>query len=59
MTQARYRSTACGVEELGAIFKEDVASLTTDSLSGKKVSVSMQDGTGRLGVGVWDVLDRG
>lgn len=56
MTQARYRGTASGVEELGAIFKEYIASFATDSLSGKKVSVSVQNGTGRLGVDIWDVL---
>jgi hypothetical protein len=52
VTQTGYRGTSSGVEELGAIFKENIASFATDSLSGKKVSVSVQNGTGRLGVDI-------
>jgi hypothetical protein len=43
MTQARDCSTARGVEKLGAIFEEDVASFATNSLFGNEVSIPMQN----------------
>lgn len=45
MTQARDSSTARRVEELGAIFEEDVASLATNRLFGNEVSIPMQNST--------------
>lgn len=46
VSQAGDGSATCGVEELGPVFQEDVATFAANGLFGHKSCIPMEDGAG-------------